>query len=709
MTDSGVAPTDLGTPPRRAGLTFGLVLLALVIAAILAVKIVFSFVNAERARDLREWQIRLGIVADSRLAAVNDWLERQYADLAALAQNASLQIYMTELSLSSGDKDKVTEAAAQAGYLRNLLIVAASRGGFTGRALGPEVNANVKRVGVAGIALVGMDGHVVVSTPDMPPIEGFLHDFIASLPRGQRAATNLYLGAGGNPSMAFATPIFAVQSEGNASQQIGLVLGVKEVGAELYPLLKQPGEVEKTAETELVRSDENTVEYLSPLKDGTPPLTRKLALTTPELDAAFAVKEPGSFSIRTDYSGTEVLVTSRAFTLVPWALVYKVDRKEALADSDARRGRLLVVLLLSIGFCCAAILAVWWHASSRRAREAAAKYQALASRYENQGRFLQLVTDSQPTTIFIVDVESGKIRFANRAAAERAGVSAADLIGKTLASVFGPDEAKRYMRYCDRAAESNTPVAAVERVLIGDQSRVLQAEHIPLAKTETEPGGILVVERDITAAVTERERRERILRQLVRTLVAVVDRRDPFAANHSVRVGAVARAVAEEMGLDSVSVETVEIAGNLMNLGKILIPEGVLTRAGTLSEDEMRRIRDSLQATANLLAGIEFDGPVVETLRQLQEHWDGSGGPNGLKGENILLTARVVAVANAFVAMVSPRAYRPGVEFDRAVETLLSQVGRAFDRRVVAALVNYLDSRGGRQRWADFARGSSSA
>ena len=88
MTDSGVAPTDLGTPPRRAGLTFGLVLLALVIAAILAVKIVFSFVNAERARDLREWQIRLGIVADSRLAAVNDWLERQYADLAALAQNA---------------------------------------------------------------------------------------------------------------------------------------------------------------------------------------------------------------------------------------------------------------------------------------------------------------------------------------------------------------------------------------------------------------------------------------------------------------------------------------------------------------------------------------------------------------------------------------------------------------------------------------------
>jgi HD-GYP domain-containing protein (c-di-GMP phosphodiesterase class II) len=118
----------------------------------------------------------------------------------------------------------------------------------------------------------------------------------------------------------------------------------------------------------------------------------------------------------------------------------------------------------------------------------------------------------------------------------------------------------------------------------------------------------------------------------------------------------------------------------------------------------MRRIRDSLQTTADLLAGIEFDGPVVVALRELQEHFDGSGGPAGLKGEEIVLPARIVSVANAFVAMVSPRAYRPGVGFDQATETLLGQSGKVFDRRVVSALINYLDNRGGRQRWADFAR-----
>ena len=709
MAESGAAPTGLGKPPRRAGITFGLVALGIVVAAVIGVILVFYFVGIERDRDLRAWQDRLGIVADSRVAAVNNWVEQQYANLNALAQNASLQIYMTELSLSAGDKTKVTEAAAQAGYLRNLLVAKAEQYGFTGPPVGPEVNANVKRPGIAGIALVDTDNKIVVATPQMPPLEGALRDFLAAIPRGSRGATSLYLNPSGNPSMGFAVPIFVVQSEGNASQQIGTVIGVKEVGSELFPLLKQPGETEKTAETYLVESNGSVIQYLSPLMDGTPALRRKLAFSTPELDAAFAASKPGDYAIKIDYRGEKVLVTGRRVALMPWTLIHKVDRKEALADSDARSVRLLTVFLLAIAGVSAALLAVWWHGSSRRARDAASQYHTLANRYEKQSRFLQLVTDSQPNAIFIVDEETGKLRFANRAVAERSGVTAADLIGKTMAAVFGPGEAKRYQRHNERAAETNAPFAAVDRVVIGEEPHVLQAEHIPLAKTESEEGGILVVERDITAAVTERERRERVLRQLVRTLVAVVDRRDPFAANHSMRVGAVSRAIAEEMGLDPVTVDTAEIVGSLMNFGKILVPEGVLTRAGSLSEDEMRRVRDSLQTTADLLAGIEFDGPVVEALRQLQERWDGSGGPKGLKGEEIVLAARIVAVANAFVAMVSPRAYRPGVGFDQATETLLTQAGKVFDRRVVSALVNYLDNRGGRQRWGDFARGPSAS
>ena len=690
----------IGKAPRAVGLTFAGVALALLAAALVSVFLVVRFVDAEGDRDLRAWQIRLGIVADSRAEAVTSWIESQYATLTALAENASLQIYMTELSLARGDPTKTTAAAAQAGYLRNLLAVTAARGGFTGKALGPDVPANVKRVGVAGVALLDMQGRILVATPDMPPLEGRLRAFVAGMAPGARALAGPYVGPSGSPSMAFAVPVFAVQGDQVASQQVGVAIGVKEIGRDLYPLLRQPGSTEKTAETLLVRSDGTVVEYLSPLADGTAPLSLKMALNTPDSAEAFALSVPGGFAIKTDYRDHKVLVTGRALQPAPWTLVEKVDRAEALGESDARSARLLTLFVLAIAVVTAAMFAAWWYASSRRAREAATGYRDLAARHAAQEQFLRLVTDSQPNGIFILNDADGSLRFANRAIARQAGVAAEDLVGKAAAGVFGPEAARRYRAKSRLAREARAAVSTLDRVGEGDKLRVLRTEYIPLPVSAHEPAGVLVVESDISEAVTERERRERTLRQLVRILVAAVDRRDPYSANHSVRVGWLARAVAEEMDLGNVLADTVEIAGNLMNLGKILVPAELLTKTGSLSADELRRVRESIQTTAELISGIEFNGPVAETLRQSQEHVDGSGWPRGLKGDEIVVTARIVAVVNAFVAMVSPRSYRAGVGIDEAIATLFAGVGKTFDRAVVAALVNYMDNRGGRDRWA---------
>jgi response regulator RpfG family c-di-GMP phosphodiesterase len=239
----------------------------------------------------------------------------------------------------------------------------------------------------------------------------------------------------------------------------------------------------------------------------------------------------------------------------------------------------------------------------------------------------------------------------------------------------------------------------VARVTENGAVRVVQTDHVPVAASRELPSSVLVVERDITEAVTERERRARTLSQIVRTLVGVVDRRDPYAANHSQRVAVLARAIAGEMGLGEREIDTAETAGNLLNLGKILVAPELLTQSRDMSEDDLRKVRQSIQTSADLLDGIEFDGPVVETLRQAQARWDGTGIPAGLAGDDILVTARIVSVANAFVGMVSRRAYREALEIDRALDAILSQAGQAFDRRVVVALINYLDNRGGRQQW----------
>jgi PAS domain S-box-containing protein len=484
------------------------------------------------------------------------------------------------------------------------------------------------------------------------------------------------------------------------------VLGVKEVAAELFVCLVQPGMVWQSAEALLVRRSGAALEYLSPTLDGGKPLTRALAMDTPGLAATFAISNIGGFGIHRDYRNKEVLVTSRRLVYAPWTLVYKIDRAESLGVADQRITGQIIQFVLMILIIAAAFIAVWRHGASRRASQAAIEFRDLARRFEAQEQFLRLVTDSQPNAMFIVDPDN-KYHFANRAAANSVEIDNTDMIGKSMASVLGPAESRRYEMTNHEVLKSGRPQSNIHRSGSNGDLRVLHAEHVPIHDAVGLEAGVMVVEQDITVAVTERERRERTLNRLVATLLAVVDRRDPYSANHSARVATVARAIANEMGLDAEISETAAVAGGMMNIGKILVPSDVLSRSETLAEDELQQIRDSIQASADLLREVEFDGPVVETLRQLQEHWDGSGRPRGMAGEEILLAARIVSVANAFVAMISPRAWRGGASFDDAVENLMRDTGRLYDRRAVTALVNQLDNRNARHEWNEFGNSTS--
>lgn len=677
-------------PQWRIALTAGLLLLATAVGVFL----VFRFVDQERARDMRAWQQRLGIVADSRAAEIDKWVARQTEEIASLARNPSVQLFLTEFDLAGGDLSGVTDAGAQIEYLQNLLVVTADRAGFMASILGPDVAANVERVSPAGFAIVDKQGRPLAISPAFQP-PGLPANRSAG-PEG--AAIDLVLDQSGAAAMGFYAPIYSIQADAAPGAEIGYLVGVKQVAGELFPLLEQPGAIERSLEALLLRAGDNLVEYLSPRADGSAALTRPLAMNTPELAGAMVLQQPGSFGIYRDYRDLEVLVTGRALTAMPWVVAVKVDRSEALAESESRLTRLLVGLLLAIALAAAAIVAVWRHGASRRASQAAALFRITADALEQQRNLLKLVTDSQPTSIFILD-EAGTYRFANKVAAETAGISSDDLLGKTLSAVIGPASAQRYLALNEEALESGDPRSLTARVNGQAQERVLSSEHIPMSANTALPKSVLVVERDITTEVTERERRERALDHLVQTLVGIVDRRDPYAAEHSTRVGRLSQLIAEEMGLDDVECETARFAGALMNVGKILVPESLLTRNAVLSDEERKQVQDGINATAELLADVEFSGPVIETLRQSQERFDGRGWPRGLEGDEILLSARVTAVANAFVGMVSARAHRPGLSVESATTELLNEAGAAHDRRVVAALVNYLDNKGGRDNW----------
>lgn len=654
-----------------------------------------------RERDLQAWQGKLGIVADSRAAAVDSWLEGQFAAIGQIAGNAAVQLYATQIAAAASTRDKAEANQARAGYLRNFLSVIADGKGFARPVDGPRVAANVSRTGVAGIAVIARDGRVLAATDGMPPVRGRILDTLSLASDGEARLLDLYREKTGAYSIGFAVPVFAVQAENTAADQVGWVVGVKPVAEELYPLLRQPGTVWHSAEGLLVRRVDAGIEYLSPTgaDDGGP--GRLFAADTRNLAGAFAVGNPGGFALRRDYRGREVLLAARRIRAAPWTLYYKIDRDEALGPADARARRLLAWMLGALVAAIAVIAAAWRHGTSVRYARAAAEAESLARRYAAQSDFLRLITDSQPAAMFIVD-QDDRYRFANRAAADGAGIAADDLIGKSLASVLGPAAAGRYEAVNREVRDSGERRVTVHQSGTNGDLCVVQAEHIPIgfdgaAGSPDRPGGaspgILIVEEDITTAVAERARRERTLRQLVRTVLAILDRRDPHAADHSNRVAALARAVALEMGLDEATATTAETAGQLMNIGKALVPAEMLTREGGLAEAELRLVRDSLEAAADLLDGVEFDGPVVATLRQIHERWDGRGTPRGLSGDGILITAQIVAVANAFVALTSDRSWRAGTDGASAAGTLMEEAGGAFARRVVSALINIVDNR----------------
>jgi len=704
------------------------VLVAVAVGGVLAV---FQFIESERARDHQAWQIRLGIVADSRTAAVREWVALQFSSLRELSENQSLQIYMTELMLeeeaggeaeeSAADSEEQADAdadpdegsddfedeAEQRSFLRNLLIATADRTGFAAPTSAGEVSANVEKAGVAGLALTDKEGRVLVATPAMPPLTGKLRAAVLGMANGGTNVVDIYQGVSGDPTIAFISPVYAVQGGTGGSDFIGLVIGARIVGRDLYERLVQPGEIEKTAETYLVRTAKPNIEYISPLEDGTPAMKRRLAHNTPDLAAAFVIDTAGGFGIKRDYAGVEVLVTGRTLTELPWTLVRKVTTDEALADTDTRLTTMLVVFLMLIGGMAVTLIAVWRHGTSIRAAQAAEKFRIAAERFGNLSKFLKVVTDGQPTAIMAV-TDAGVITFANLQASVGTGVTPEDMLGKTMSSVMGPVRGKYYFDYNAEIIRDREEVLAGsgrvehEKTFEDESGRhIIRSYHIPLRPDRDYPPGCLMILDDISELMEQRERRGRIMDQLVSTLLTVVGRRDPFTADHALRVADVSSAIAKEMELQDEEVRTSDIAGKLMNLGKTLVPVRLLNKQEALTDEEMKIIRNSINVSADLLQGVDFDGPVVETIRLVQEKWDGSG-PNGVAGDTSPVSARVIAVANAFVGMTSARSYRAGMAFDKACSILHGEGGTAFDRKPVAALINVIENREGRERWAHF-------
>jgi len=183
------------------------------------------------------------------------------------------------------------------------------------------------------------------------------------------------------------------------------------------------------------------------------------------------------------------------------------------------------------------------------------------------------------------------------------------------------------------------------------------------------------------------------LEDSIKAIASTVDARDEYTAGHMKRVGQLASAIAKEMGLAEDMVHGIELAANIHDVGKISIPVEILTKPRDLSKIEYMLVQTHVIAGYNIIKNIKFPWPIADYILQHHERLDGSGYPNGLKGNEILLGSKIIAVADVIEAMSMHRPYRFGLGLEAALAEIKQGRGTFYDPTVVNACIRLFEEK----------------
>ncbi|MDH7499402.1 MAG: HD domain-containing protein [candidate division NC10 bacterium] len=241
----------------------------------------------------------------------------------------------------------------------------------------------------------------------------------------------------------------------------------------------------------------------------------------------------------------------------------------------------------------------------------------------------------------------------------------------------------------ERAVES-LKMGATDYVLKDNLSRLVPAVHRALEEAK-ERGERRRTEEDLRMS---HQRLQRMLKGIAQALASYTEKRDPYTAGHQRRVARLAGAIGEEMGLSAFQVEGMRIAAILHDIGKITVPPEILSKPGRITQAEFEIIKAHPQAGYEIIREIEFPWPVGQAILQHHEMLNGSGYPQGLRDGEVILEARVLAVADMVEAMSTHRPYRPALGISTALQELTQSKGTLYDPQVVDACWSLFSQRG---------------
>ena len=642
--------------------------------------------SIEHERDVQNWQYRLSLMADVRENLLNNWLNSQYETLNGLAKNQSLQLYLSQIQQTTNNTNSDIQTAQRI-YLRNLLYKTARDNDFFEESPANVVKASIPIIKHSGIAIFNADGKAIVATPNMPPLDKISIEGMKEVAKsGVKRIRDVYLNEHNEQVITFMVPVSSIIDNNTSKKPIATIIGVRTLKKDLYHVLDKDIFSTDTDASVIVRRNLGAVTYLNKNKSGDNVLMNLPGDAT-KLAAAFAVKNPGAFSIRKNYLGTDVLFISRAIPETNWLMLQMISSKEALKDSASHRQSLITSSLFGLAALIFIIIAAWRHGASLYSKEYANLLTEKSLSLTQQRNVLQSVTDSVNDLILIVDKDS-YVQFSNMPVANLHKLTPEDITGKMLTAVFGNETGKSIEHNVIKSRASQKAILSVQEFFFKNSLQTYHCSFLPIENDST-----LIVLHDITQLKTAQDKNKKLLKNLVHTLTHVIDSYVPNSANHSEETTKIAYAIGKEIELTDSDLETLELAACIANIGKLFIPQNILLKTTELTSEEQTIVQETLNKTTELLTDLDFDGPVLETIAQKNEKQDGSGYPDGLSGENILITARILAVANAFVAMNSPRPYREAIPTNDILHQLFEDSGKLYDKRVVAALIHVIENK----------------
>jgi len=303
---------------------------------------------------------------------------------------------------------------------------------------------------------------------------------------------------------------------------------------------------------------------------------------------------------------------------------------------------------------------------------------------------------------FEIDL-AGNYTFFNNAVCEIHGYSKDELMGMNNRRYLDPETAQKVFEAFNKVYRTGEPLKGLEwQIIRKDGARRYVETSVLLQKDASgKPIGFRGIVRDISDRKEMEEKLRQTLESLSRAydstlqvMVSAVEVRDPYTALHQVRSADIARDIAAEMGLDQEKTDAIRMAGAIHDIGKLSIPPEILTKPTKLTQVEFALVKEHSRSGYDILKNVDSPWPLAQIVHQHHERMNGSGYPRGLKGDQILLEARVLAVADVVSAMVSHRMHRPALGIEAALEEIEKNRGILYDADVCDACLRLFREKG---------------